>query len=248
VAAMKCRDLLYIAFREAHILKRPQAVNSNNELLDGLIFLNQQVNYWAARDCYAYTTTFNVFNLTPGHSPHLIGPGLTSPDFAAPIRPTHIESANLILTSPNPVDTPIRIRDRAWWQAQGVKSMQSSIPTDVYYEPDYPNGSLFFWPVPTIGYPVRLESTVQLQQFNTLDDPFIAPQAYQAAVALTLAEELCDLWEVPTPANLPRRALKARDALQSNNNLAPRIASADWGTFSSPGRADFNYMTGTIPD
>jgi hypothetical protein len=32
---MKCRDLLYIAFREARILKRPGAVSSDNEPADG---------------------------------------------------------------------------------------------------------------------------------------------------------------------------------------------------------------------
>jgi hypothetical protein len=244
---MKCRDLLYIAFREAHILKRPQAVNSDNELKDGLIFLNQLVNYWAARDCYAYTTTFTVYTLRALHQPHLIGPNLTAPDFAAPIRPVDIKSAAIILTGPMPVDVPVKIRDNAWWANTRAKTVTSSVPADLYYEPDYPNGALWFWPVPSFAYGLRLETTVQLHEFLTLDDPFLAPQAYQAAVALSLAEELCDLWEVPTPANLPRRALKARDALQSNNNLPPRIASADYGTFSSPA-GDFNYVTGTLPE
>jgi hypothetical protein len=244
---MKCRDLLYIAFREAHILKRPQALNANNELMDGMIFLNQLLNYWAARGCYAWTTNFATYTLTPNHQPHLIGPGLSSPDFNVSLRPTGLQSANVILPGPSPVDVPIQIRDNAWWANNHVKGLTSTFPTDVYYEADYPNGQLWFWPIPTAGYGVRLEGNVVLQQFATLDDTFLAPQAYQAALTLTLAEELCDLWEVPTPANLPRRAVKARDALQSNNNLPPRIASADWGTFSSPS-GDFNYMTGTIPD
>jgi hypothetical protein len=244
---MLCRDLLYIAFREAHILKRPQAVNSDSELQDGLIFLNQQVNYWAARDCYAWTTTFSVYTLTPGHQPHLMGPNVPAPDFAtAGPRPIDIKSAALILTGTQPVDVPMNVRDNAWWAAQQAKNVRSSTPTDVYYEADYPNGQLWFWPIPTYPYGVRLQSTVQLQQFATLDDPFIAPQAYQSALTLTLAEELVDVWEVPMPVNLARRAIKARDALQSNNDLAPRIATADWGTSSKPA-GDFNYETGTIP-
>ena len=244
---MKCRDLLYIAFREAHILKRPQAVNSDNELQDGLIFLNQLVDYWAARSCYAYTTTFVEYTLTPGHQPHLIGPGLSAPDFAVALRPTGLSSANLILPGGSPVDVAIHIRDNAWWAAKSAKAIASNVPTDLYYEVDFPNGQLWFWPIPTAAYGVRLEGNVVLQQFQSLDDTFSAPQAYQAAVTLTLAEELCDLWEFPMPQNLARRAIKARDALQSNNNLPPRIASADYGTFSNP-RGDFNYMTGTIPD
>lgn len=247
--AMKCRDVLYIAFREARILQRPQALNSNNELMDGLIFLNQQINYWAARDCYAWTTTFVTATLTPGHQPYLIGPGLPPPDFDVSLRPTSLQSASVILSSSAgaTTDIPINIRDNAWWAGQRVKGMTSNIPTDLYYEVDVPYGQLWFWPVPTVAHGVRLEGNVVLTEFLTLDDCFIAPQAYRAAITLTLAEELCDIWGTPTPPNLPRRALKARDALQSNNNLPPRIASADYGASGSR-RADFNYVTGTIPN
>jgi hypothetical protein len=239
------RNVLYIAFREARILKRPQALNSGNELADGLIFLNQQIDYWSARGCYAYTTAFNVYTLTPGHQPHLIGPGLLAPDWAATSRPVKIISASVIL--PTATDVSLRIRDDAWWAAQSVKSIQSSMPTDLYYNADYPNGQLWFWPISISGYQVRLETYVLLQQFVTLDDCFIAPPAYLAAVTLTLAEELVDIWGTEMPMNLSRRATKARDALQSNNYLPPRIATADWGTSGSRRGSDFNWQTGTIP-
>jgi hypothetical protein len=238
---------LYIAFREARILLRPQGANSPNELADGLIFLNQLVDYWAARGCYAWTTTFTTWTLTPGHQPHLIGPQLAPPDFAVFSRPPGIRSASLILTSSTPaVDLPINIRDNAWWAANRVKNLQSSIPTDLYYEPDVPNGQLWFWPVPNTGYGLRLEVVVVLQQFQNLCSCFIAPPAYLAAVTLTLAEELSDIWGTQMPPNLPRRAMKARDALQSNNFLPPRIASADYGTMSRPA-GDWNWMTGLPP-
>lgn len=246
----KCGDVLYIAFREARILLRPQGKNSALELQDGLIFLNQQVDYWSARKCYAWTSTFLTYNITPMHQPHLIGPNLLSPDWATPnasARPTHLLTASLILNNTNPpVDMPMNIRDRAWWAAQRVKGIPTSVPTDVYYEADVANGQCWLWPVPTYPYGVRLEGLVTLGQFASLTDCFIAPQAYLAAVTLTLAEELSDIWGTQAPPSLSRRAMKARDALQSNNNLAPRIASADWGTFTSPS-GDFNWQTGTLP-
>ena len=247
---MKCRDVLYIAFREARILKRPQALDSNLELMDGMIFLNQQIDYWSARGCYAWVTTFNLYTLTAGHQPHKIGPSVTSPpDFLVTPRPVDILSAAVVLNSgTSAVDVPINLRDNQWWASKSVKSMQSNIPTDLYYEPDVPNGELWFWPVPNTNVQVRLEGNVVLQQFATLDDTFTAPQAYLAAITLTLAEELTDIWGTEMPPNLARRAMKARDALQSNNFLAPRIASADWGTSSSSSRGDFNYMTGTMPE
>jgi hypothetical protein len=243
----ECKDVLYLAFREARILHRPQGQLAPSEAADGMLFLNQLIDYWSARGCYSWTTTFPTYTLTPNHQPHLIGPGLTSPDFAANQRPVRIVSANLILNTSSPsTDQPINVRDAAWWSAQRTKAVTSNVPTDLYYEPDVPNGQLWFWMVPTFPYGVRLEVMVQLQQFVALTDAFIAPPSFLAAVALTLAEQLVDLWGTEMPPNLARRALKARDALQSNNYLPPRIASADWGTNSSP-RGDWNWMTGTTP-
>lgn len=253
LCSTKSGDVLYIAFREARILLRPQGKNSLNELSDGLIFLNQQIDYWSARKCYAWTSTFLTYNITPGHQPHMIGPNLVAPDWPTPgapipaARPTHLVSASLVLTNTSPpTELPLNVRDNAWWAAQRVKSITTSVPTDVYYEADVPNGEVFLWPVPNFPYTVRLEVLTTLGQFQSLTDCFIAPQAYLAAVTLTLAEELSDIWGTTAPPNLSRRAMKARDALQSNNNLAPRIASADWGTFSQPA-GDFNWTTGTLP-
>src|SRR5215472_8870966 len=138
---MQCKDVLYIAFREARILKRPQAVDSSLELQDGMIYGNQQLDYWSARGCYAWTTTFNVFTLTAGHQPHLIGPNLVSPDFALTPRPVNIQSASLMLSGNPQTDQPINIRDKDWWAAQRVKSMTSSVPTDLYYEPHVASAS-----------------------------------------------------------------------------------------------------------
>lgn len=244
---MTCQDVLYIAFRESRVLHRPQGQPSPSELADGILFGNQQLDYWSARGCYAWTTTFSTYTLTPGHQPHLIGPGLTSPDFAIAQRPTYIVSANLILNTTNPpTDQPINIRDNAWWSQNRNKAVASSVPTDLYYEPDVASGQLWFWMIPAFPYGVRLETLVHLQQFVNLTDPFIAPPAYLAGFTLTLAEELVDLWGTEMPPNLARRAMKARDALQSNNYLPPRISSADWGTETAPS-GDWNYMTGTIP-
>ena len=238
---------MYIAFREARVLKRPGGAISAPEAQDGMIFLNQLVVYWSARGCYSWTTSFQAFTLTPNHQPHLIGPGLTSPDFAAAERPVSIVSANIILPGNPTTDIPIQIRDNAWWAAKSTKNQMSTFPTDLYYAADVPNGQLWFWPIAVAAYGVRLETQAQLRQFAALTDPFIAPQAYQAAITLTLAEELVDLWGTEMPLNLARRAMKARDALQSNNFLPPRIDSADWGTYSRA-RADFNYQTGTLPN
>jgi hypothetical protein len=209
-----------------------------------LRILNRKVDKMAARKVYVYNISFQAFTLTPNHAPHLIGPGLVAPDFAATQRPMRIEGAALILntTTPN-VDAPIRIRDDEWWKKQSVKGLKTAIPKDLYYSPDWPNGALNFWPVPTFAYGVRLELWGLIPQFVALTDAFNLPPGYKDALVLTLAEACCRPWGRPLMPDLVADAAKARADIQTANISSPRIASADYGT-SGRARGGFNYYTG----
>lgn len=239
-------DIIYLAMRVGHLLKYSGMQTGTAQQRDAVLILNQIVDEWSARRVFAYANNFQTYTLTPNHQPHLIGPSLESPDFAAPIRPVEIDKdgAALILTTATPtVDVPIHVRDADWWNNQRVKGIATTVPTDLYYQPDFPNGALYLWPVPTFGYGIRLRLWSVIQQFAGPEDAFVAPPAYSKALTLTLAEEMCDAWAQPIPPGLPRRAMQARLAVIANNIKSPQIASADWGTRGRP-RATFNYMTG----
>jgi len=244
---MLISDVLYTAFRDAHILKRPGAgLLSAAEQSDGLVYLNRILDEWQAKFPYAYASTFQSFTLTPGHAPHLIGPGLVSPDFGVNVRPVRIDGGALILNTQTPnVDVPLNIRDKDWWNNQRVKALTTNVPTDLYYEADWPNGQLNFWPVPEFAYGVRLQTWVTLLQAASVTVAFSAPPAYFAGLSLTLAEALCQpfLNQEP-PASLVERARKARLAIQGNNAQTPRIQTIDYGTRGRSKGGDFNYYTG----
>jgi hypothetical protein len=213
--------------------------------------LNRIIDEWGARKVYAYNRGFAIYQLTANHSPHLIGPSLSSPDFPAAVRPARIHSAQLILTSSTPnVFLPLNVRDDDWWADQRVPALKSTVPTDLYYSPDFPNGSLYLWPIPSFGYKLQLEIDVAIASValdgNGNPDPtrsFVGPQGYEHAVMLTLAEQLCTPYGRPLPAELPGRAAKARATIQSNNIRSPRIQSIDWGTNGSKG-GGFNWING----
>ena len=240
---MTLSQVIYAAAREARILKGAGRGLSLSELADGLIIANQLVDEWAARKAYAYDMAFTAYTLTPNHQPHLIGPGLAAPDFAVAVRPQRVESAALILTTVTPnVDFPLTLRDHDWWADQRVKGLATSVPTDLVYHSDWPNGELWLWPAPTFAYGIRLQTWNSIQQFAVVTSPFSAPPAYQKAFTLTMAEQMCAWWGVEPPTNLSERAARARLSVQSNNIKSPRIASADQGT--NGGRRGFNYYSG----
>lgn len=209
--------------------------------------LNRILDQWAARRMYVYTLAFTLYTLQVNLSPHTIGPAAAT--FAVPQRPTKVQGATIVLTGTTPTtELPIEIRDSDWWNNQRVKNLTSSIPTDLYYSPDYPNGSLYFWPVPDFAYQCRLETWGQISQFNALNDAFNMPPGYLEAITLTLAEGLCPSFQKQLDPGLAAQAQRARTAIQMLNNPAPRIATQDSGMprKGSGNRADFNWVDGSV--
>ena len=221
--------------------------------------LNQVADSWSAQRIYIWASQLldadasgNPFLMVPGLVPHTIGPaGTPTPTFVIPVsRPTKIVAANVIQQNVNPVVRfPMMPRDKDWWAKQRVQTIQTELPTDYYYRPDWPLGSIFFWPVPNYAYQVEfeIETPVALTDSAglTLASQFAMPQGYELALTLTLAEAICNAYEKRATPELVSNALKARQAIIGNNTAPPRINLDDFGQSSATRpRASFNYHTG----
>lgn len=241
-------QIIQNAFLEAGIQQAGENVSAQDSAW-GLQKFNDILDEWAARSVFAYTTNFQLLTLTAGLQPHTIGPTGTFVQTQVPVK---IKScANILSGTGILVDSPfLRIRDRAWWAAQSVKTLPTNVPTDLYYEPDQPNGSLYFWPVPNTNSQVRLEQETILSQLTSLLTPIVLPPGYRQAYTLTLAERLCPSYGREPSGELVRAAMLARKGIQGNNDKSPRIATADYG-MPRAGRtmgtkADFNWETGDL--
>jgi hypothetical protein len=233
------------------------------ELAFVLSIFNEIADSWSTQQVYIYASklisaqppapngTGAAFLLTPGLSPHTIGPAAIG---NAPVpsflvlneRPVRIVSANIIQQNVNPpVRVPLRMRDKDWWATQRVQTIQTSLPTGLYYRPDWPLGALFFWPVPNFAYQVEFEIETVILGGVTLDTTFAAPPGYPLAMTLTLAELLCPSFEKQPSPVLVATASRARQNVQGLNAQPPRINLNDFGDpAGSKPRASFNYHSG----
>lgn len=177
--------------------------------------------------------------------------GTTAPTFATPNqgqRPQRIEQASLILNTQEPnVDIPMNIRDSDWWMNNRVKGLQSNVPTDLYYDPNFPNGSLYFWAVPNSAYGVRLKLWGTIPQFPNLNYQFSLPPGYQKTIKLSLARDLVGPFQGSWSQQQEDSWKRAMKAIEVNNIKSPRGNTADAGMPGIQQGGGFNYFS-SLPE
>lgn len=244
----KAADIIQSAAFEIGVFSPGEAVPAAEELWC-LEKLQRLIDQWNAKRALIFSVGFNLYNLIPNKGPHTIGPtGDFNTGPAANYRPVRIGSASFVLNpgSTNPVDLPINAhRDKDWWAANPLKSLTSSIITDLYYEPASPNGNLNFYPICNTNGQVRLEQWSSLQQALALQTPLGLVQGYWEALVSTLALSLCPGFERQPSPVLVAMQKEAIKTVFENNDAAPRIDTASGmpGT-AGTGRPDFNFLTG----
>jgi len=220
------RQLITDALVEINVYS-PDESPSDTHIELGRRILNRILDSWKAREVFAYNVGFSDFTLTAAHQPHLIAAGLSSPDFNAD-KPNAIESASLVIAD---YEYPICIRDEDWWASVPVKTLTSSVPTDLYYSNTIPSGSIYLWPVPTSAYTLRLQLKVLVNQVASADlgTYFVAPDGYELAIMRTLAVDLCRPMMKKPSASLIYDANEARAVIISSNIKSPQISACGYG-------------------
>lgn len=238
-------DIITSAMKEIGVLAPGEAA-ALDDLADVMQKLQRLIDYFNARDPLIYNVNFQQFVTPPNTQPITIGPGQM---FDINQRPREILSASVILnnTTPTQVEIRLNIRDQDWWANQVVKNLTSTYPTDLYYSPDWANGGIYLWPIPTQSNPILLQIPLVLAEFavNNYNQAFSMPPGYWDAIVYSLAESIGPMFERPTTPDLLRLKAAAIKAIQANNIASPRGTTADAGMPGLKQRGgDFNYISG----
>lgn len=195
----------------------------------GLGKLNRLFDNWNADRKAVYCSRFSTFAFTPGLNPHTIGPTGT---WVVSQRPETIDTLNWINAG---VFTEIPVSNDPGWYAGVSMPGMGGIARGGYYEPNWPNGNLYLYPVPQTAYAVELMTRVVIAQV-TLTDIFSMPPGYRDAVTLTLAESLAPTYPSAQVSPLLRlAAAKSRARVFANNVPIPRLSTIDSGMPGSRG-------------
>lgn len=211
-------DIIVRAMRLAGVIGVGQSMSSDDAqtAMDALtdILAQWQVQRWLV---YGQVTAQIV---ATGQMAYTIGPGQ---DFNM-VRPDRIESAYMRFfnTGVVTVDRPLAlIQSREDYNALTLKNL-GSIPNSVYYDNTFPNGSLYFWPVPMAGQSQLFVSTkIALPIISGLTQLLDMPPEYISALRFELASLLKVEYTMPPDAKLEAMLIKAKSVLRNANAQIP---------------------------
>jgi hypothetical protein len=236
--ATTARDVCEDALFELNILAAGEVMGAD----DGVFVLRQLntlLDELNAERLAVWATVYRIWPLTPGLSPHTIGP---TGVWVVPQRPQTIDSAAAQIGA---TWAPIALRDRAWAEALTTPGITSAIPTDLFYNPLWPNGAVQCYPVPSAAGAVELGTRQVLAQM-LLTDAFDLPPGYRSMLQKTLAERIATPYEKAVPPQLARDAQAARARVYGANTEIPRLATAGV-TMPSAGGGWWDWRTGGQP-
>jgi len=183
---------------------------------DALISFNAMLDSWSNETLLSYVVLERSFTLVINQGQYTIGT-TGSPNINA-TRPLDITQAYVQDSGGN--NFLLNIKPRDWWNQIGNRgaTITSQIPTDLFYDPQYPLGVINIFPLPLIAYTVFYDSTQDQVDGTNLGDTISMPPGYERAYETNLAIELI---ASGFPAMLDDKSMAtlAENARQSKANI-----------------------------
>lgn len=194
------------------------------DISDALRDLNDMIAQWNRQRYLVYRLESLSFTSTGAQS-YTIGP---ASNFVTSPRPDRIESAFIrqLNSSPNFVDSPLQlIEARETYSRIALKTL-GSYPQFLWYDPEFPVGKLYPWPVPQATiYALHVQIKMVLAEITeaNLAVNIDLPGEYFAALKFNLARRLRSAYRLPADAELNALAQDALAVIRGANAQIPRL-------------------------
>lgn len=189
-------DLIKDAMTEIGVLAAGATPASADQTW-GLRKLNELIDHWNARRLRLYSVHTETVAVTAPAQFLTIGPEAEEdgPDLEYTHRPTEIIEANW--TDAADFRIPLGIITMQEYSGIPNPTFQGATPARLAYNPTYPYGTVYLFPVPT-ATTCSLELTyhAHLAEFATTGTPYSLPPGYKKAIVMNLALALCPSFSV----------------------------------------------------
>ena len=163
----------------------PTASESN----EAFIAINAMLGSWFNEKLMVYAIVDISIPIISGNTTRTIG----ASGNVVSTRPPKLESAYVIYST---TSIPVEIINDDQWSAIPEKTATSSYPTKIYYEPDYPNGTIYLYPVPNGSSTLHVMTWTPLTAFVALTDVISLPPGYEDALAFNLSVMIAPEYEI----------------------------------------------------
>jgi hypothetical protein len=205
---------------------------TTDEQTDALAVLNQLLESWSIQGLAVYRREFSPYVTVASQASYVIGAG-EEWDGA---RPTAINDAYVTI---NGYDYGLRVLNDSEYAEEPSKTLESSIPESIYYDPAYPDGRVYVVPVPDAALTITLVHDEAFTALSSVSTVLLLPPGYERALRYALAVELApEFGKTPSPIVISTAADSF--GLLKSRNTQPQYLSFD-ATLTSGGcsLADF---------
>ncbi len=178
---------------------------------DARTALCAMIGSWSIQGDLIYTETTETFTLSSGNRTRTIGP---TGNYAT-TRPINISKATI--TQGN-VSYDLRIVGMSEYAIISDK-LESGMPEMVYYDANFPDATLTFWPVPDQTYTLTLYCEKPLSEYSSINDTLTVPPGYERAFRFNLACEIAPEYGKQASAQVMKVAIESKLAIINQNNI-----------------------------
>lgn len=201
-------DLIRAAFGKLLVLGTQDTL-ADADMQTGLDALNAMLDSWWLQSLAVYTIEQQNFPITPNVGSYTIGPGATWNT----TRPPRIVNA---FARYQGVDYPVKPIDRLQYDPIPYKT-SGGIPMVLFYDREFPQGTVYLYPVPPVAMDLYIDAYQQVRSFATVFDPINLPPGYARALVFNLAVELAADYGKAIPAEVAKIAADSLGILKRAN-------------------------------
>lgn len=225
------RDNIKDALKKIHVLGVGDTLGGE-DASDGFRELNRMLSSWSTEDALIYAETKETFTLT-GVESYTIGTGQTfNTTVPRDIKAAYVTYAGL--------DHYLQIIDAKEYASICDKDL-TDIPSQLYFDSNYPTARIYMWPVGYSGMTLTLISEKPLTSFASLDDDFDMPPEYEDAIVYNLAVRRAPDYEREASTEVKRIASNSLKLIKKQNRKNDKgVVATDYPMR----RGDFDINSG----